>query len=55
MSAHAGEDTTEGGEFRCDRCHQTVRVNKGEKIPTCPGCGNSTFNERVRETPDSGR
>lgn len=53
MSAHSGEKAREGGEFRCDKCHNTVRVNKGEPIPRCPYCHNDTFDTRKRET--SGR
>lgn len=53
MSAKSGEDAREGGEFRCERCHAHVRVNKGDKIPKCPNCGNSSFDTRTHET--SGR
>lgn len=50
MSAHAGEKAREGGDFRCQKCHEQVRVNKGEKIPKCPNCGNETFDTRLHET-----
>jgi predicted RNA-binding Zn-ribbon protein involved in translation (DUF1610 family) len=50
MSAQAGEAAQEGGNFRCARCNHHVRVNKGERIPKCPSCGNTTFDERVHET-----
>jgi predicted RNA-binding Zn-ribbon protein involved in translation (DUF1610 family) len=53
MSAHSGENAQEGGEFRCERCHQQVRVNKGATIPKCPNCGNESFDSRTHET--SGR
>jgi hypothetical protein len=53
MAATAGDSAQEGGEFRCARCHERVRVNKGQKIPKCPNCGNETFDTRERET--SGR
>jgi predicted RNA-binding Zn-ribbon protein involved in translation (DUF1610 family) len=53
MSAHAGEQAQEGGDFRCERCHRQVHVNKGGKIPKCPHCGNDSYDTRMHET--SGR
>jgi Zn finger protein HypA/HybF involved in hydrogenase expression len=53
MSAKAGERAREGGDFRCSKCHQRVRVNKGDPIPRCPHCGNEVFDTREHET--SGR
>lgn len=53
MAAHAGEKAQEGGEFRCERCHEATRVNKGQTIPKCPHCGNETYDTRRHET--SGR
>jgi Zn finger protein HypA/HybF involved in hydrogenase expression len=50
MAAHAGENAREGGDFRCHRCHKTVRVNKGARIPKCPHCGSDTFDTRKHET-----
>jgi len=50
MSAQAGEKAREGGEFRCQRCHERVRVSKGHEIPKCPNCGSSTFDTREHET-----
>lgn len=50
MAAQAGESAEEGGSFRCAQCHEYVRVNKGQKIPKCPHCGNTTFDTREHET-----
>ena len=50
MAAHSGEKAQEGGNFRCERCHQQTRVNKGQPIPKCPNCGNDTYDSRVKET-----
>ncbi len=54
MAAKAGEKAREGGEFRCEKCHHMVRVNKGAKIPRCPNCGNPTFDTREHETSGAG-
>lgn len=53
MAAKAGEKARESGDFRCEKCHQQTRVNKGHAIPKCPNCGNDTFDTRYHET--SGR
>jgi len=53
MSAHSGEKAREGGEFRCARCHQRVRVNKGQVIPKCPQCGSDEYDTREHETSSS--
>jgi predicted RNA-binding Zn-ribbon protein involved in translation (DUF1610 family) len=50
MAAKTGENAREGGDFRCSRCHETVHVNKGARIPKCPNCGNDTFDTRKNET-----
>ncbi|OVZ55596.1 alpha helical protein [Pigmentiphaga sp. NML080357] len=49
MAAHAGEKAQKTGDFRCERCRQTVHVTSGHTIPKCPNCGNATFSERVHE------
>jgi hypothetical protein len=49
MAAHAGETAQKTGVFKCEKCHQSTRVEAGEKIPECPHCGNDTFGERTRE------
>jgi len=53
MSAHTGEEAREGGEFRCAKCYEKVRVNKGERIPKCPNCGSNEFSTREHETSGS--
>ncbi|MGN6553294.1 MAG: zinc ribbon-containing protein [Verrucomicrobiota bacterium] len=55
MAAHTGEQAREGGDFRCQKCHHQVRVNKGEKIPKCPNCGNTVFDTRLHETSGAGK
>ena len=50
MAARSGEEAREGGDFRCAKCHQQIRVNKGDNIPKCPNCGNETFDTRMHET-----
>ncbi len=54
MAAKTGETAQEGGDFRCEKCHTKVRVNKGERIPKCPKCANRTFDTRVHETSGAG-
>ncbi len=46
MAARTGEQARESGDFRCERCNNIVRVNKGNPIPRCPSCGNETFEMR---------
>ena len=53
MAAHAGEKAREGGTFHCQKCNNSVRVNKDQTIPKCPNCGSDTYDERTNET--SGR
>lgn len=53
MAANAGERAQETGDFRCEKCHQKVHVTKGDKIPTCPNCGNDTFDTRYHEPGNS--
>ncbi len=43
MSEKSGEMARESAAYRCERCHKTTRVEKGELIPTCPHCGFETF------------
>jgi DNA-directed RNA polymerase subunit RPC12/RpoP len=43
MSEKAGEMARETATYRCERCHKTTRVQKGELIPACPQCGFETF------------
>jgi len=49
MAAKAGESARETGDFRCNRCHQTVHATRGHSIPKCPNCGNDTFDTRRNE------
>jgi predicted RNA-binding Zn-ribbon protein involved in translation (DUF1610 family) len=49
MSAHAGETAQETRDFRCSACHSKVHVTSGHRIPTCPNCGNDTFDTRENE------
>jgi Zn finger protein HypA/HybF involved in hydrogenase expression len=43
MSEKAGEMARETAAYRCERCHQTTRIEKGELIPPCPNCGFETY------------
>lgn len=49
MSAHAGETARETGDFRCEKCRRLTHVQNGDRIPTCPHCGNDTYDERENE------
>lgn len=49
MTAHAGENARKTGDFVCSKCGNKVHVTQGSKIPRCPNCGNSTFDERRNE------
>lgn len=49
MAAHSGERAQETGDFRCQRCHQTTRVQLGQRIARCPNCGNESFDTRRNE------
>ncbi|MBR7956751.1 alpha helical protein [Burkholderia cenocepacia] len=49
MTAHAGEKAEKTGDFRCEKCRRSTRVQAGHPIPKCPHCGNGTYGERTRE------
>ena len=48
-AAHSRERARKRGDFRCERCHEKVRLEQGAHIPKCPNCGNETSDERVNE------
>jgi len=43
MSEKKGEIAREPSDYRCERCHRTMRLAQGELIPACPHCGFETF------------
>ena len=45
MPTHAGDKAEATGTFACQRCGETVRVTKGERIPSCPECGGSSYGQ----------
>jgi hypothetical protein len=47
MAAHPGEQAR---AFHCQRCHNTVRVNKRASSPNCSDCGNNNYGERTQQT-----
>ena len=49
MPTHAGDKAEETGTFTCKQCGETVRVHKGEKVPSCPNCGHNAFGPRSDE------
>jgi predicted RNA-binding Zn-ribbon protein involved in translation (DUF1610 family) len=49
MAAHAGETAQRTGDFRCSNCRNRIHVTQGRKIPKCPHCGGSTYDEREKE------
>lgn len=49
MSARAGESARKTGDFKCDKCGNSMHVTQGDKIPACSKCGNDTFSERTNE------
>jgi hypothetical protein len=49
MSAHAGEKAEKTGDFRCEKCHKSVHVSEGKRIPKCPHWGNDSYSTRVHE------
>lgn len=49
MAAKAGERAERTGTFHCEKCGNTVRAEKGERIPACPKCGNTTYGSRTSE------
>jgi Zn finger protein HypA/HybF involved in hydrogenase expression len=46
MTEKTGETVRESGEFRCEKCSQTVSLGRGTLIPRCPQCGFDTFDLR---------
>lgn len=49
MVAQAGERAEKAGTFHCARCGEKVRVDEGERIPRCPNCDATAFDERTDE------
>ena len=49
MAAHAGEKAEKTGDFHCAKCGQRVHVDRGDRIPKCPHCGNDSYESRTGE------
>jgi DNA-directed RNA polymerase subunit RPC12/RpoP len=43
MLVLAGEEVSEEGKFRCQRCNNEVQVPKGSSVPKCLKCGHDIF------------
>ncbi|HEV7959779.1 MAG TPA: hypothetical protein VGP01_02025 [Rhizomicrobium sp.] len=43
MSEKVGETVRDSADYRCERCHQTLRMIRGALIQPCPHCGYDTF------------
>jgi Zn finger protein HypA/HybF involved in hydrogenase expression len=43
MSEKVGETVRDSADYRCERCHQTLRMGQGALIQPCPQCGYDTF------------
>ena len=43
MSEKVGETVRDSADYRCERCHQTLRMSRGTLIQPCPNCGFDTF------------
>ncbi|HTK79494.1 MAG TPA: hypothetical protein VL286_03555 [Rhizomicrobium sp.] len=48
MSEKAGETARENAEYRCEQCHNIIRLRAGDLIPPCPTCGFDTYDLRNR-------
>ncbi|MGE5532212.1 MAG: zinc ribbon-containing protein [Bacteroidota bacterium] len=49
MSMKSGDQAPKSGKIRCEACKDTIRVEKGDFIPTCANCGNDTFEDRKKK------
>jgi DNA-directed RNA polymerase subunit RPC12/RpoP len=43
MPVLAGEETSEEGDFCCQKCSHEVRLNKGQSVPKCENCGHDIY------------
>jgi Zn finger protein HypA/HybF involved in hydrogenase expression len=43
MSEKVGETVRDSADYRCERCHQTLRMVRGALIQPCPHCGYDTY------------
>ena len=50
MPVLAGEEMSEGGAFRCQKCSHYVRVTKGNAVPKCPACGHDIYDRVTSES-----
>jgi DNA-directed RNA polymerase subunit RPC12/RpoP len=39
----AGETPDTDGTYRCQKCGNIVRVNRGEAVPKCPKCAHDLY------------
>jgi Zn finger protein HypA/HybF involved in hydrogenase expression len=43
MTEKVGETVRDSADYRCERCHQTLRMSRGALIQPCPHCGYDTY------------
>jgi ribosomal protein L37AE/L43A len=43
MTEKVGETVRDSADYRCEHCHQTLRMVRGALIQPCPHCGYDTF------------
>ncbi|MDE2582348.1 MAG: hypothetical protein KGL52_12005 [Rhodospirillales bacterium] len=43
MSEKVGETVRDSADYRCERCHEIIRMTRGMLIQPCPHCGYDTY------------
>jgi len=43
MSEKVGETVRDSADYRCERCHEIIRMARGVLIQPCPHCGYDTY------------
>lgn len=46
ITFEVGEEAPEG-LLQCAACKETLKIEKSEKIPSCPKCGNTTYQRQI--------
>ena len=43
MTTSTGHECPMTGKWKCSGCGHVLVLNKSDKVPPCPKCGNTTF------------
>lgn len=55
MALFAGKQSEKSEVIRCVACRDSIRMEKGDFIPTCQTCGNNSFEPRKGGNKTSGK